>query len=138
MSTFFPNSKRIYSYISQYMNTWSKNGITFIYLWHNLLRGNNSQFSRGVSLLFKIKIDIDIVDKHTSFDERTVVLFLKINEKWFTFIYVYSQNNEKTKYTNFKSCRNILLKMLGIWIICIFLLISIVILKKSVTKVGVN
>ena len=62
---------------------------------------SDSQFSRDVSVLFKKKLDIDIIDKHTSFDGRIIVLNLKINEKCFTFLNVYAPNDEKTKHTFF-------------------------------------
>ena len=66
---------------------------------------SDSQFSRGVSVLFKKNLDIDIIDKHSSFDGRIIVLNLKINEKCFTFVNVYAPNDDKTKHAFFEKLK---------------------------------
>ena len=48
-----------------------------------------------------LDIDIHVIDKHTSFDSRIIVLNLKINEKCFTFLNVYAPNDAKTKHAFF-------------------------------------
>ena len=50
-------------------------------------------------------LDIDIIDKHSSFDGRIIVLNLKINEKCFTFVNVYAPNDDKTKHAFFEKLK---------------------------------
>ena len=51
---------------------------------------SDSQFSRGVSVLFKKDLDINIIDKHASNDGRIIILNVKIQDKCITYINVYA------------------------------------------------
>ena len=62
---------------------------------------SDSQFSRGVSILFKETLDVKIIDKHASNDGRIIVLNVMIQEKYITYINVYAPNDEKTKHVFF-------------------------------------
>ena len=99
---------------------------------------SDSQFSRGVSILFKVTLDVKIIDKHASNDGRIIVLNVMIQGKYITYINVYAPNDEKSKHVFLISLRDMSFNMLCTRIICTFLVISTAILKKIQTDVKGN
>lgn len=56
---------------------------------------SDSKFSRGVSILFKKELDVEIIEKHGSIDGRRLFLKVKINGIEFTLVNVYAPNSAK-------------------------------------------
>ena len=60
---------------------------------------SESQFSKGVSILFKKDLNVDILEKHTSIDGRRLFLKVKIDDDIFSLVNVYAPNNIKERCT---------------------------------------
>lgn len=56
---------------------------------------SDSKFSRGVSILFKKELDVELIEKHGSIDGRRLFLKVKINGIEFTLVNVYAPNSAK-------------------------------------------
>ena len=55
---------------------------------------SDSSFSRGVSILFSKKYNIDILNVHNSNDGRNLLINAKIEDELFTIVNVYAPNKE--------------------------------------------
>lgn len=60
---------------------------------------SDSKFSRGVSILFKKELDVELIEKHGSIDGRRLFLKVKINGIELTLVNVYAPNS--AKYRNY-------------------------------------
>lgn len=56
---------------------------------------SDSKFSRGVSILFKKELDVELIEKHGSIDGRRLFLKVKINGIELTLVNVYAPNSAK-------------------------------------------
>jgi len=62
----------------------------------------DSPHSRGVSVLFSKKYNVNIIDKHTSSDGRLLLINIELNNKTMTVINVYANNTETKRKGLFK------------------------------------
>ena len=81
-----------------------KNEVTYNARWfgksvHNY---SDSTFSRGVSILFKKDLPIEILNVHKSVDGRKLLVNVKYEESVFTIVNVYAPNNEDARIEFFK------------------------------------
>lgn len=63
---------------------------------------SDSVFSRGVSILFRKNLNVDIINYHQSVNGRKLLINVKINEKVFSLVNVYAPNSEKERTEFFK------------------------------------
>ena len=63
---------------------------------------SDSPYSRGVSILFRKKLPIDVINVHTFMDCRRLLINFKYDEKDFTVVNVYPPNNTKDRIDFFK------------------------------------
>ena len=63
---------------------------------------SDSQYSRGVSILFRKNLPIDVINVHTSIGGRRLLINFKYDEKDFTIVNVYAPNNTKDRIDFFK------------------------------------
>ena len=76
-----------------------KNEVTYNARWfgksvHNY---SDSTFSRGVSIIFKKDLPIEILNVHKSVDGRKLLLNVKYEDSVFTIVNVYAPNNEDSR-----------------------------------------
>lgn len=58
---------------------------------------SDSPYSRGVSILFRKELNVDILNVHKSEDARKLLVNVKIDDTLITFINVYAPNTEKAR-----------------------------------------
>lgn len=63
---------------------------------------SDSTYSKGVSVLFKKDLDIDIINRHSSNDGRKILINVKIGETDLTLVNIYAPNNESHRIQFFK------------------------------------
>ena len=63
---------------------------------------SNSSHSRGVSILFRKSIDVEIVDHYTKDDGRAILINAIVNDEIITLVNVYCPNSEKDKSNFFE------------------------------------
>ena len=63
---------------------------------------SDSPFSRGVSILFKKELNIEIIEKHRSLDGRRLLLKVKMHDKIFFLINIYAPNTINERCSFFK------------------------------------
>ena len=64
---------------------------------------SDSPFSRGVSILFKKELNIEIIEKHRSLDGRKLLLKVKMHDKIFSLLNIYAPNTINERCSFFKS-----------------------------------
>ena len=67
---------------------------------------SDSTFSRGVSILTKNGLDINILNTHRSNDGRKLLINVKLNDVEFTLVNIYAPNNETHRIQFFKRLRS--------------------------------
>ena len=67
---------------------------------------SDSSFSRGVSILLRKDLDIEIVNSHSSIDGRKLLLNLKFDNNIFTNLSIYAPNTELNRIEFFKNVCN--------------------------------
>ena len=65
----------------------------------------DSSYSRGVSVLFKKDLPIEILDIHRSIDGRKILVNVKLNDNIFSLVNVYAPNNESNRLDFFKKLK---------------------------------
>ena len=65
----------------------------------------DSSYSRGVSVLFKKDLPIEILDTHRSIDGRKILVNVKLNDNIFSLVNVYAPNNESNRLDFFKKLK---------------------------------
>lgn len=64
---------------------------------------SNSTYSRGVSILFKENIDVQVYNVNRSNDGRKLLLNLEINDYKFTVVNIYAPNDNQNRIDFLKS-----------------------------------
>lgn len=67
---------------------------------------SDSPYSRGVSILFRKELNVDILNVHKSEDARKLLVNVKIDDTLITFINVYAPNTEKARIEFFNRLRS--------------------------------
>ena len=62
-----------------------------------------SSFSKGVGILFAKKIEYEILDLILCKDERKLLLNIKINDSFYTFVNIYAPNSENERIEFFEN-----------------------------------
>ena len=65
----------------------------------------DSSYSRGVSVLFKKDLPVEILDIHRSIDGRKILVNVKLNDNIFSLVNVYAPNNEPNRLDFFKKLK---------------------------------
>ena len=63
---------------------------------------SDSSFSRGVSILFRKNLPVDIINVHKSVDGRKLLINVKIDQNIITLVNIYAPNNEQHRVDFFK------------------------------------
>ena len=66
---------------------------------------SDSTFSRGVSILFRKDVPIEILNSHRSIDGRKILLNVKYEENIITLVNIYAPNNEQQRLEFFKKVK---------------------------------
>ena len=62
-------------------------------------------YSRGVSILFRKDLNIEIINVHKSVDARKLLVNVRYDENVFTFVNVYAPNNDNDRVIFFKKLK---------------------------------
>ena len=62
-------------------------------------------YSRGVSVLFKKDLPVQILNVHRSIDGRKLLINVKFEDKTFSLVNVYAPNNESNRLDFFKKLK---------------------------------
>ena len=78
------------------------------FIWNDISIHNfsDSPYSRGVSILFRKEIDVNIINVHRSNDARKLLVNVKIYDNLITFINVYAPNNENASIAFFNRLKS--------------------------------
>ena len=66
---------------------------------------SDSTFSRGVSILFRKDVQIEILNSYRSIDGRKILLNVKYEENIITLVNIYAPNNEQQRLEFFKKVK---------------------------------
>ena len=66
---------------------------------------SDSVYSRGVSILFRKDLNIEIINVHKSVDARKLLVNVRYDENVFTFVNVYAPNNDNDRVIFFKKLK---------------------------------
>lgn len=84
-------------YKENYDSRWNSNCI------HSF---SDSPYSRGVSILFRKELNVDIINEHKSDDARKLLVNVKIDDTLITFVNVHAPNTENARIGIFNRLRS--------------------------------